>query len=107
MAEDQAKHRQSLEVKALDSRVFMQKAGLFTGAAVALAVLATAAYIAGLGHPIPAAFISIADLTGLVAIFVTGSRGRETSGSVEKQTDARSGSKSRSAERKSQPISKR
>lgn len=78
MAEVQAEHRQGMEARSLDSRLFLAKAGIFTGLFVALAVLTTAAYIAYLGHPVSASILGVSDLVGLVAVFVTGQRAKDT-----------------------------
>jgi uncharacterized membrane protein len=76
MAETQATHRQGIESRLVDARISTEKAGMFCGVFVAIAVLAAASWFAYLGHPVSAAFLGIGDLTALVTVFVTGQRAK-------------------------------
>ena len=78
MAEKQAAHRQAMESKLVEGSISASKAGLICGLTVALAVLATAGWIATHGGAWPGALLGVGDLTALVTVFVAQQRLRKS-----------------------------
>lgn len=74
MAEDQAKHRQSLEQKVVDGDISAQRLGLMIGGAVAVALGAVAAVIAVWASPVAGAVLGAVDIASIVGAFVYGRR---------------------------------
>ena len=74
MAEQQAEHRQNIERK--DS--WRASLGVVAGTVVAFAVLCLAGYALYLGQPLVGGALGVADLVGLVGVYVYGTRARES-----------------------------
>lgn len=75
MAESQSKHRQALELKVINSDIEDSRRGLIFGLVIGLAVVGgTICTITG--HQIGGSIIGGGGLTGLVSVFVYGSRSR-------------------------------
>ena len=72
MAEEQSKHRQSLEKIAVNSGAQDSRLGIICALVVALAVLALAAYSLSQGYSKEAAVIASVDIAGLAGVFVYG-----------------------------------
>ncbi len=68
MAEEQAKHRQFLEKAVIVGDSKRSMLGLGAGVIVALAALATSAYIAFIGYPAAGAVIGALDIVGLGSV---------------------------------------
>lgn len=74
MAEEQARHRQSLERKVIDGDLSAQRLGLVAGGVVAVALGVVAAVIAIWASPAAGAVVGSIDIAGIVGAFVYGQR---------------------------------
>ncbi len=73
----QAKHRQELENRSVESEIYQAKWGLRFGFAVAVLGFVTAAIFAFKDQPLAGVAISALDIGGLVGVFVYGSQSRK------------------------------
>lgn len=76
LAEDQSKHRQSLEKKVIDQDVRNSLLGIICAFLVSVSFIIASAYTTVNGHPVVGSLIGSGGLTGLVAVFIYGSRAR-------------------------------
>ncbi|SLM31924.1 hypothetical protein MTBBW1_50047 [Desulfamplus magnetovallimortis] len=76
LVEKQSAHRQALELKVIESDIFNSKCGLLCGFIIGIATVLSGAYCILQGHDFGGAFIGGAGLTGLVSVFVYGSKTR-------------------------------
>ncbi|MGE5596083.1 MAG: DUF2335 domain-containing protein [Hyphomicrobiales bacterium] len=76
MAEEQSKHRQTLEQKVIDGDIAAQRLGLIVGGVVALSLGVVAAVVAIWAQPAAGAVIASMDVAGIVGAFVYGRRAR-------------------------------
>jgi uncharacterized membrane protein len=74
MAEAQSRHRQDLETKAIDSDIKNSRTGLHYGLIIGLATILSGAACIFVGQQWGGIFLGGAGLTGLVGVFVYGSR---------------------------------
>jgi uncharacterized membrane protein len=68
--EEKLAHRRKVEL----ARVANERIGIFCGLMVALSGVAAAVYISMIGHPWSGTVIGVADLAGLVGVFVYGTQ---------------------------------
>ena len=76
MAEAQSKHRQELESKVIESDINNSKLGLHYGLIIGLAAVIGGTICILYGHEVGGSIIGGTGLTGLVGVFVYGSRSR-------------------------------
>ena len=76
MAEKQAKHRQDLESRVIDSDIRNSRLGLHYGLIIGLCAVIGGSVCIILGHQIGGSIIGGTGLTGLVGVFVYGSTQR-------------------------------
>ena len=72
--EQQAAHRQSLEMKKIDNDARLAMTGVYVAGLIALAGFALVAYFVFAGFPVQAAYFGAAVLAGLVVPFIYGTR---------------------------------
>jgi uncharacterized membrane protein len=92
MAKEQAKHRQYVEKKAIDTDAFVAKANIWEkvlgqalGFAIALITVSAGTYLVMNGNPVSGTFIGVSGVTGLAAVFVFG-RSKSGEQQVEKNS---------------------
>lgn len=90
MAEAQSKHRQELESKVIESDINNSKLGLHYGLIIGLAAVIGGTICILYGHEVGGSIIGGTGLTGLVGVFVYGSRSRrkEREQRFKAETDA-------------------
>ena len=76
MADRQAKHRQELEKKVINSDVKNSSKGLIFGLIIGVVGMLSGVYVIYLGHVLSGTFIGGGTIASLVSTFVYGSRGR-------------------------------
>ena len=76
MAESQSKHRQDLELTVINSDIEKSLRGLIFGLVIGLAAVVGGTICTITGHQIGGSIIGGGGLTGLVSVFVYGSRSR-------------------------------
>ncbi len=76
MAEDQSKHRQELENKAINSDVLNSRIGLLCGFIIGMTTIICGTVLGIKGHAGYGTFLGGMGLTGLVGVFVYGSQTR-------------------------------
>ena len=76
MAENQAQHRQTLEMAALHSDIQRSHAGLFMGFIVALAFLGGSVFLIASGKQAAGLTIGLTDIAVVVGMFIYGSLSR-------------------------------
>ena len=76
MAENQAKHRQDLEARVISSDISNSRLGLHYGLIIGLVAVIGGAFCIVTGHEVGGSIIGGTGLTGLVGVFVYGSRQR-------------------------------
>jgi uncharacterized membrane protein len=75
--ESQVKHRQELEKTVIKSDIIDSKLGMILGFLISIAAIAAGTYCILNGHSIEGTLLSGGALTGLVSVFVYGSRQRK------------------------------
>ena len=76
MAENQAKHRHQLELEVINSEIKNSRTGLHYGLIIGLSSIIGGVVCILLGHQIGGSIIGGSGITGLVSVFVYGSRER-------------------------------
>ncbi len=76
LAEEQSKHRQTLERKVIDQDVRNSLLGIISALIVSLGFIIASAYTTVKGHPFVGSLIGVGGLSGLVSVFIYGSRAR-------------------------------
>ena len=79
MVDTEGNHRREIERAVVASDIARARLGQWLGFVVALAGLATAAYLGHLGHPAAAAVVATFDLVALVSVFVNANTKRAES----------------------------
>ncbi len=74
MAEKQAEHRQSLELRVIQSGVKKSEQGLIFGLIIGMTAIITGGICAALDQQIAGSFIGGGGIVGLVSVFVIGSQ---------------------------------
>lgn len=77
MVERQEEHRQYIEKLVIDGDSKRAYAGLWVGGIIVMGTISLTAYLASLGQAAPGIGVIIAELAGLAAVFVYGSKRRE------------------------------
>ncbi len=86
MAEDQARHRQSLEKTVIGGDSKRAYCGLFVGGTVALCILGASVYCILRGHDVAGTVIGSLDIASIVGVFVYGTNRRRAEREQKTQT---------------------
>lgn len=76
MAEDQSKHRQDIEKKVIDNDILTSRLGVVFGFLIAISFLIAAVIGALSGHPVFGGLLGTGGLTGLVSVFIYGTKSK-------------------------------
>lgn len=76
MAESQSRHRQELESKVIESDIKNSRLGLHYGLIIGLVAVLGGTFCIAYGHEIGGSIIGGTGLTGLIGVFVYGSRSK-------------------------------
>lgn len=77
MAEEQSRHRRSLEEKVINSDISNSKHGLLFGFFIGIVAFSTTILLAYFGYPISGVIVGLGYITSLVGVFVYGSKSRK------------------------------
>ena len=76
MAENQSKHRHTMEKKIINANISNEKKGLNFGFIIGLFAITVGLICTFIGQPLPGSFIGGGGVIGLVLVFVYGSKNR-------------------------------